>query len=307
MKRVLLTGAAGFIGGHLGNTLIDKGHEVTGLDNYSNASRQPLRFPCVLGDVRTDRQLYPLAKNVDAIVHLAALINVDHSIADPRLFYGVNVYGTMSVLETARRLDKDVVFASTSEIYGSGDGARIDEGHLLNCQSPYAASKVAADRMCEAWKRTYGLRVNIVRTFNIYGTWQSDGGYGGVIAKFTKQALEGKPMTIYGDGLQRRDYMWIGDAVRAYLLALEVRFPSPVNFGTGSSVNILEIAKEIAEYVRPRGLLAHWIFEKARQGEVQDLRCHWDEAYALGWRPTVGFQDGLRRYLDWAISQRERT
>lgn len=299
--RVLITGAAGFVGAHLGNALAAEGADVQGMDSYMHPSRQPLRFPCEWGDVRDPEILAIRARDVDTIVHLAAVIHVDWSRVAPNLAFDVNVRGTVNVLETARRLDKDVVFASSSEVYGTAQ-RNMDEGHPLDGQSPYAASKIAGDRACKAWKDTYGMNINIVRTFNTYGPWQASDGYGGVIAKFTRWALAGRPMEIYGGGTQLRDYLWIDDAVAAYRLALAHKFHRPVNFGTGDTVSIVDIAAEIARYLdlaRP----PFWIHVAPRPGEVEALRCDATLARTLGWAPTVSFREGLHRYIDWARRQ----
>ena len=299
---IFITGAAGFIGSHLGNRLIEMGNAVYGLDSYFHATKNPLKFECERGDVRWPDLLLMRARNADAIIHLAAAINVDFSAADPESVYDVNLGGTLNILEAARKLDKKVVFASSSEIYGTAQERVMDEAHPLDGQSPYAASKIAADRACKAWQDAYGLKVNTVRLFNTFGPWQADDGYGGVIAKFSKQCLAGKPMTVYGQGDQRRDYLWIDDAVNAYLLALERDFNGPVNFGTGTTVSIRELASSIAVNVyggKIADVKSLWEFGPERRGEVDCLRCDASKAKEMGWEPTVGFQDGLKRYMEF--------
>lgn len=302
-RRIFITGAAGFIGAHLGNALVADGAIVSAMDSYMHPSKQPLKFPCPQGDVRNLNQLIALRDvNADTIVHLAAAIHVDHSRAEPKLAFDINVNGTINVLEMARRFDKDVVFASSSEIYGTYQ-SDMHEEHPLDGQSPYAASKIAGDRACKAWKDTYGMNINIVRLFNTYGPWQASDGYGGVIAKFTRWALAGEPMEIYGDGTQCRDYLWIDDAVAAYKLALTKRFPGPVNFGTGETVRIIDLAYEIAWYLNLTKT-PFWVHAPPRPGEVLELRCDWTLAKTLGWAPTVPFWEaGLHRYIDWVRQQ----
>lgn len=315
-KSYLITGAAGFIGSHLGNVLVSNNARVRGIDNYLHPVGAPPRFPVERADIREPEFILSRSKGVDAILHLAAAINIDAQNVSPELGLDYNVVGTFNVLEVARKLDLPMVFASSSEVYGStqeracwchggcvDDGAcgcpnqrSIDEGHPLDGQSPYAAFKIAGDRMCHAWKETYGMDINIVRSFNTYGPWQGDDAYGGVIAKFVSASLSRKPMTIFGTGEQRRDYLWIDDSVSAYLFALSTRFPGPVNFGTGTTVSINELAHLIgaetgftqATHIAPRA------------GEVHVLRCDWSKAGELGWRPTVRFREGLSRYIEWA-------
>src|SRR3990167_9698795 len=195
-KRILITGAAGFIGSHLGNRLVDLGNYVKGVDNFYHASGHPLKFRCETGDVRDGAYLPILAKSCDVIVHLAAVINIDNSIEFPEGVIDINTTGTLRALETARRLDIPFVFASSSEVYGPTQATSMDETHPLDAQSPYAASKVFGDRLCLSYQKTHGMDINVVRLFNTFGPYQMCDGYGGVIAKFVRQALDGKPMTI---------------------------------------------------------------------------------------------------------------
>ena len=297
---IFITGAAGFIGSHLGNRLSQMGNHVYGLDSYFHASKNPLKFECEPGDVRWPDLLLMRAKNADVILHLAAAINVDFSAHDPESTYDVNLKGTLNVLEAARKLDKKVVYASSSEIYGTAQERAMDESHPLDGQSPYAASKTAADRACKAWQDAYGLKVNVVRLFNTFGPYQADDGYGGVIAKFTKQCLSGQPMSIYGNGEQRRDYLWIDDAVNAYILAIERDFPGPINFGTGTTVSINEVAAGIAIAYGGSGYSHPRLEQPPRAGEVDCLRADSSKAKEMGWTPTMSFHDGLRRYVEWA-------
>ena len=154
--------------------------------------------------------------------------------------------------------------------------------------------------MCHAWAKTYGLRVSALRSFNTFGPGQSDDGYGGVIAKFVRCALAGRPATIFGDGTQKRDWMWIDDAVDAYLLALDRPFPGPVNFGTGSSHSVNTLLETVAGLV---GIEKDCIHGSPRAGEVQELLCDNRMARSLGWTPKVGFEEGLRRYVHSAKAQ----
>ena len=257
-------------------------------------------------------------KDVDTVVHLAALINVDFSAKAPEHVFDVNLNGTLVVLEAARKLDKPVIFASSSEVYGTAQERAMNEKHQLNGQSPYAASKIAADRACKAWNDTYGMDIKIMRLFNTFGPHQANDGYGGVIAKFTSQAIAYKPMSVYGTGEQRRDYLWVDDAVDAYILALSSqRWPGPVNFGTGTTVSVMDIATRIYwEIHNPGGKYAphdesdredfksarDYIYTDPRPGEVDCLRCDATKARSLGWEPKTAFQEGIHKYVGWAKS-----
>jgi len=307
-RTILITGAAGFIGSWLGNHLKSLGNHVVGIDSYIHASSNPLNFHCEKADIRWEDLLMMRAKDVDIIVHLAAMVNVDFSAKMPTYVFDVNLDGTIGVLEVARRLDKPVVFASSSEIYGTAQERAMNERHQLDGQSPYAASKIAADRACKAWQDAYGMDIRVLRCFNTFGPWQADDGYGGVIAKFTKQALAGKPMTIYGSGEQRRDYLWVEDTVDAYVLALSTRqWPGPTNFGTGTTVSIIELAQNVAIATGfanfGKGPKSWYEHVSPRTGEVDCLRCDASKAREMGWQPKMTFQQGLKEYVTWAKNQ----
>ncbi len=325
-KTYLLTGGAGFVGSHLGNRLEQLGAHVKGLDNYLHPVGAPPTFKIERADVRDFEYLAISMKNCDAVIHLAAAINIDWGQTFPELAWEINVDGTRNVLEVARRFDIPVIYASSSEIYGSVQHicglpqSCIDEGecenvecrtmteyHPLDGQSVYSASKIAGDRLCRAYTIEQGMDINVVRSFNIFGLYQGDDSYGGVISKFTKAALNNKPMTIYGNGESRRDYTWYEDAVNAYLLALTTKFNGPVNFGTGTTISINELSTDIAHLVYGHAGDA-WHATVAehvapRKGEVDCLRCDASKARAMGWEPKTTFQEGLERYVEWAKRQ----
>jgi len=301
-RTYLLTGAAGFIGSHLGNRLLESGNRVYGIDNYLHPVGAPVEFKIEHADVREPEFVAVRARGADGVIHLAAAINIDWARGFPEIAWEINVVGTQNVLETCRRLDLPLVYASSSEIYGSAQERTMSERHPLDPQSVYGASKVAADRLCHAYQKEQGIKVNIVRLFNTFGPYQGQDSYGGVIAKFTRFALEGKPMTIYGSGEQRRDYLWIDDAVDAYLLALSTNFSGAVNFGTGTTVSVLDIARDVASLcdLQPNGPKSLWEFGLPRPSEVDCLRADWTKAKSLGWAPKTTFLDGLQRYVEWA-------
>lgn len=306
--KVVVTGGAGFVGSHLCDTLIGRGDTVVCLDNFFNGSLDNVRhhltnrrFKLVRGDVRDERLVCGLARDAEAIVHLAAQIHVDRSIVEPRLTYDVNVGGTLNVLEAARRTDvRRVVHASTSEVYGSAQYAPMDERHPLDAPHPYGASKIAADRMCAAYATTYNLPVTVLRPFNIYGERQKDTGYGGAISIFAKRALAGQPPLIYGTGEQTRDYTYVSDAVAGYVAALDERAispPGPVNLGTGRDVSISAIARTIC---RLAGTDVAPIHVAPRPNEVERLVADCAAARQwLDWMPLVGLEDGLTAVVEW--------
>lgn len=292
--KILLTGSAGFIGSHLGNRLVELGHDVTGVDNLSNPCVNLTRFPLVTERFEQFVEERPI-DDYDAIVHLAAKINVDESIEHPQLYFRDNAQGTLILLEAARRVKYQgrIVYASSAEVYGSARTEVMGEDHPLDPLSPYAVSKLAAEQLCKNYAQLYGLDITVVRNFNTFGEFQSDGVYGGVIAKFKRQAREGGPITVYGSGEQMRDYMHVSQAVDGYVLALEQKMPLIVNFGSGMPVRIIDIANRIAQKFR-----VAIVHEKSRPGEIMRLRADIIRAQQYGYRATTDFWRQLDNFLE---------
>lgn len=303
--KILITGAAGFIGGHLYKKLKDEGHEVIGIDNYSHSSKNPLprtswdlpllgirrkdiRDDCIWGDVQW----------ADVVYHLAAQIHVDKSIENPQETLDINVNGTLNILEACRKYKKKLVFASSSEVYGSSQTEFMAEDHPLDAQSPYAASKVAGDRLCKSYIDTYGMDITILRNFNTFGPYQNDGNdgssYGAVIGIFTRAALKNEPIRIFGDGEQRRDYIFISDALKGYEIAS--RYTGVLNIGTGDTVSINELAEKIKRLTNSNSEIVH---VDARPGEVMRLCADITKARSLGFTPETNFDKHLAEYISW--------
>ncbi|HUV45629.1 MAG TPA: GDP-mannose 4,6-dehydratase [Dehalococcoidia bacterium] len=307
--KILITGGAGFIGSHLCDKYVKEGHTVLCLDNFMSGNLVNIKhlldyrnFKLIKGDVRDFDLLEKIMRGVDVVFHLAAQIHVDRSYIEPKLTYEVNVMGTQNILEVARLYDaKKVIYASTSEVYGSAQYAPIDEKHPLNAPHPYGASKIAADRMCYAYIHTYGLNVSIMRLFNVFGPRQRDVGYGGVISIFTRRVLSNIPPIIYGDGRQTRDYTYIEDAVKAYDLVLKHNEPltEPVNFGNGKEISIIDLANTIIELCGRKDKIKP-VHVEPRIGEVKKLIADATKAKSLlRWQPEYDFLDGLKAFVDW--------
>lgn len=307
--KILITGGAGFIGSHLCDKYTKQGYTVFCLDNFMSGNLMNIRhlldfrnFKLVKGDIRDFELLEKVMRDVDAVFHLAAQIHVDRSYIEPRLTYEINVMGTQNVLEVARIYDaKKVIYASTSEVYGSAQYVPIDEKHPLNAPHPYGASKIAADRMCYAYTQTYGMDVSIVRLFNVFGPHQRDLGYGGVISIFTRRVFNNTPPVIYGDGRQTRDYTYVDDAIRAYDLVLNHNSPisEPLNFGTGKEVSIIDLANKIIDLCGKKGEIKP-VHVEPRIGEVKKLIANATRAKdILGWESTYSLEQGLEAYVKW--------
>lgn len=307
-KRILITGGAGFIGSHVAQDFVKNGYSVKILDDFSSGSVNNIlglfnyrNFKMVRGSI-TDKELVAKATaDVNVILHLAAQIHVDRSIIEPRHTFEVNTLGTLNILDAALENEVElVVYASSSEVYGSAKHVPMNEDHPLNPASPYAASKAAADRLCFSYFNTYKLPVVVVRCFNTYGPRQKEAGYAAAIPKFLGRALSGLPPIIYGDGKQTRDYMYVKDAVNAYKLVLksyENIVGKAVNFGTGKEIPVLKLARIILDLCKNRKTPIH---VAPRAGEVKRLCADVSLAEKeLDFAPKYTIEAGLKEFLGW--------
>jgi len=307
-KRILITGGAGFIGSHLTEDFVKNGYSVKIIDDFSSGSVNNIlglfnykNFKMIRGSITDKEVLRKATSNVDVIFHLAAQVHVDRSIIEPRHTFEVNTLGTLNILDAALENDIElVVYASSSEVYGSAKYVPMDEDHPLNPASPYAASKAAADRLCFSYYNTYKMPIVVVRCFNTYGPRQKDTGYAAAIPKFIRRALSGLPPVIYGDGKQTRDYMYIKDAVNAYKLVLksyENVLGKAVNFGTGKEITILKLAKTILDLCGDDVTPTH---VAPRAGEVKRLCADISLAKKeLNFTPKYTIETGLKQFLKW--------
>lgn len=308
--KILITGAAGFLGSHLSEKYVNEGHIVYGIDNLLNGNLNNVRtllhrknFKFIHDDIRNKELYSKIPTDIDAVIHLAAQIHVDRSIVNPEETFDINVSGTMKILEYARMNDiNKILFASTSEVYGSAKYVPMNEDHPLAAQHPYGVSKIAADRLCYTYNETYDLGIDIIRCFNFFGPRQKDSGYGGVIAIFINRVLQNKPPIIYGDGNQTRDYMYVEDAVNAYDKVLQSK-NNPgkygINFGTGTEKSVNEIAELIIQYSGNEKNLKT-IHVDPRPTEVQRLFADINKAKELlNFKPNIQFEQGIALLMDW--------
>jgi dTDP-glucose 4,6-dehydratase len=300
--KVLITGGAGFQGSHIAEQCLRDGHDVTILNTFSEeAKRETERFrgdvSTVWGSVTDPEIVKKTLRGQDVVIHLAARINVDESIAAPSSFLHTNLTGTYNVLEGVREQACRLIYASSCEVYGSVGPTPAGEESALRPHSPYAASKAAADLLCSAYRKTYGIDVTILRPCNIFGPRQKSGSGGAVIPIFVHRALAGKPLVVYGVGEQRREYMYVDDLVAAYKLVLDRTDlqGEVINVASGESPSI----REIAEYIGER-LNAPLEYGPSRPGEVMAFELDSGKAVRLGFSPKVSFWKGLRKYMRWA-------
>jgi UDP-glucose 4-epimerase len=291
--RATVTGGAGFIGSCLVDALVERGDDVTVVDNLSSGRRENVqqRASLVERDIREGVQV-----EGDVVFHLAAQADVSTSVARPDYDADVNVVGTVRVLEAARAAGAQVVFASTGgAIYGECERpAREDDPRLP--LSPYGTAKLAAEEYLAAWNRLYGMGNVTLRFANVYGPRQDSGLEGGVVAIFLERMERGEPTTIYGDGRQVRDFVYVGDVVDAILRAAG-EDGGTFNVASGEATSIGELHRLCAEATGD-GRAPE--FGSPREGDV--VRSVLDPALAreqLGWTAATTLDDGLRRTLDW--------
>ena len=311
MTHVLVTGGAGFIGSHLVEALLARPDtRVTVLDKLTYAgSRESLaahevdpRFAFVLGDVADAATVGPLVAAADHVLHAAAESHVDRSIEGPREFLVTNVLGTHTVLEAARETATPVLVVNTDEVYGPGEeGTMFAEEDRLRPRSPYAASKAAAELLAHAYRQTYGADVITVRGTNAYGPRQFPEK---VIPVYTMAALEGRPLPVYGEGKQRREFLFVSDWVAACLTVMDRGEPgSSYNIGGGYELPNLDLARRVCALAGARDELISFVPDRLGHDFRYGLR--WDRLAALGWEPAVPFDEGLARTVAWYEGHRD--
>ena len=304
--KVLVTGAGGFIGSHLVEELIGLGARVTAFVRYT--SRASVGFlasltgelQIVAGDLTEFESVYQAMKDQSYVFHLGALIGVPYSFVHPREVVQVNTIGTLNVLTAAREIKpRRVILTSTSEVYGTARYVPIDEDHPLQAQSPYAASKIAADKLGEAFHHSYDLPVSIVRPFNTFGPRQS---LRAVIPTIIAQALRSGSISL-GATSPKRDFTFVKDTVRGLVRNAEVEeaIGEVINLGTGQEILIGDIAKKIASLIN-RDIRILTDEKRLRPGssEVHQLCCNNTKAERLlAWKPRFSLEEGLRQTIDW--------
>jgi NAD dependent epimerase/dehydratase len=310
-RKALVTGAGGFIGSHLVEALAGRGARVRALVRYNSASARGWldqlpetlgpQVEVVAGDIRDAGSVQAAVNGQEFVFHLAALISIPYSYEAPDSYVDTNVRGTLHVLEACRRHGVGrLVQTSTSEVYGSPETVPITEAHPLRAQSPYAATKVAGDKLAESYHCSFGLPVVVLRPFNTYGPRQSARA---VLPTILSQLLAGNKTIELGALWPRRDLMYVEDTVDGFIKAAEseAAVGRTVHLGTGRDVSVGDLA-ELAMAVT--GQRAHIVSKAERErppdSEVRQLLSSPAAAKKLlGWAPTVSLEDGVRLTADW--------
>ncbi len=299
--RVLVTGGAGFIGGHTAAGLVRLGHQVTVLDNLSTGHRENVPAGCVLveGDVRDHELVERCVQGQDAVIHLAAFLSVPDSFSGATECFEVNVHGTLNVVEAVAAGGKGrVVFASSSAVYAEAPDVPKAETICPEPASPYAVSKLEGEHVLEWYRKRRGLEYVGFRYFNVYGPRQAaDSDYAAVIPKFIERCLRNETLTIYGDGRQTRDFVYVADVVEANVLAALGSGSGVYNVGTGSAIAILSLAEVIIEM---SGSKSSYGFAPRPPGDILSSTADIKRIVVdLGWEPRWTLSHGLRDTIQW--------
>ena len=309
MATYLVTGGGGFIGSNIIEELVRRGERVKVLDNFSTGRRENIEaflgdIELIEGDVRSYHIVGKAVEGVDFILHQAALPSVPRSINDPISTNDINVAGTLNILDAAKDAGvKRVVYASSSSIYGNSEVLPKREDMTPEPLSPYAVSKLAGEKYCQVFSRIYGLETVCLRYFNVFGPKQDPTSqYSAVIPKFIAMMLKGYPPTIYGDGLQSRDFTFVASVVDANFLACEAFCVNGevINIACGESFSILDLVEVLNNLLNTKIVPEHF---EARKGEVKHSLADIQKARRLlNYYPRISFNEGLRRTLDFYCS-----
>ncbi|TMK57568.1 MAG: SDR family oxidoreductase [Actinobacteria bacterium] len=308
--RVLVTGGGGFIGSNLVRALVERGDDVRVLDNYSTGNRENLAelandVEVVEGELRSYERVHAATRGVEVVFHQGALPSVPRSVQDPLTTSAVNIEGTLNVLLAARDEGvRRVVCASSSSVYGnSGELPRFETANP-DPISPYGVSKLAAERYCVSFSRVYPLETVALRYFNVFGPNQDPTSqYAAVVPRFVTAIADGRPVAIYGDGEQRRDFTYVENVVEANVRAAETEgvTGAVLNIATGRPTSVNELAETIG------ALLGRAVERDDQPERTGDVRDSWADVTRarelLGWEPRVGLEEGLRLAAEFFLQR----
>ena len=311
-KKILITGAAGFLGSHLTEKLVKLGYKVVAFDRYNsnndffwlNKLRDQNKKNCnfILGDIRDYDSVYNAMKGCDTVLHLAALIGIPYSYYSPVAYVKTNIEGTYNILEASRKLKlKNIVITSTSEVYGTAQYLPMDEKHPINSQSPYAASKASADQLALSYYRSFDLPIKIIRPFNVYGPRQSERA---IIPTIIKQALQNNNKNFdLGNLTPTRDFSFVEDTVNAFIEVMRNKkiFGQILNVGSNKKISISLLSKEIMKLTNNKKLInINSKRKRPKLSEVENLQCNNKKIKKItNWKPETSLKKGLKKTLEW--------
>ena len=296
--RILVTGAAGFIGSHLCDSLLRNGFKVIGLDRLPLSDLRNLQealasdnFDYVQHDISMDVGLQKIMKDVDVVFHLAALADIVPSIHNPETYFRSNVIGTFNVINSCRLSGvKKIIYTASASCYGIPQEVPTSENCSIDPQYPYALTKHLGEELLMHWGKVYGLSVISLRLFNVFGPRsRTNGTYGAVFGVFLAQKLQGMPLTVVGDGTQTRDFIYVSDVVSALQKCISSNFVGIINIGSGKTHSVNHLASLIE---------GNTVHIPKRPGEPDSTLASIELASeVLGWTPKVSFEEGVRKVL----------
>ena len=302
--KIVVTGGAGFIASHIVDAYLHQGHEVHVIDDFSTGRRLNLNPTALLHEFNVaDAGAAEVIQKIkpDVLNHHAAQMDVRHSVEDPLFDARVNILGFLNLLEACKKAGTDrVIFASSGgAIYGDEEPIPADEDHPKKPMSPYGVSKMTGELYLAYYSMAFGMRYVALRYANVYGPRQSTKGEAGVVAIFISQLLAGKPPTINGDGKQTRDYVFVGDVVRANVAALETRHVGGINIGTGRETDVVTLWRMLQQRAHSK---VEAVYGPPKAGE--QMRSSLENGLALrvlNWRPELGLEEGLTQTIDYYL------
>ena len=296
-NKVIVTGGAGFIGSHLVDLLIAKNYKVVVLDNFISGNKENLKkheknIKIINLDVNKIKKQHPIFKNCHAIFHLAGIGDIVPSIENPKKYFQTNFNGTLNILEAVHynKINK-IIYAASSSCYGLAN-TPTNEKHPINCEYPYAMSKYLGEELIKHWSKVYKINYMSIRIFNAFGErYKTKGAYGSVIGVFMKQMLSKKPLTVVGNGNQKRDYVYVSDVANAFYLAMKSKKKNKIyNLGSSRPISINKLIEQLNYKKRVKIPI--------RKNEPFITFANTDKIRKeLNWKPKIKFEDGMKKML----------
>lgn len=300
MAKILVTGGAGFIGGHVNNLLLQDGHDVVVLDNLSKGHKDQLdpKVQLVVGDIQDPQKTKEALKGIDAVIHMAGLIIVPESVEDPIKYYQNNVAGTVNLLQCMQKENvKKIIFSSSACVYGTPEKLPITEEAPLHPDNPYGATKASVEAFLQAFNANFGFDVTILRYFNPYGPGELHEPETHAIPNFIKATLAKKPIPLYWKGEQTRDFIYIEDLARSHTQVLGLSGFNIFNVGTETGVKVKDVIDKIFEIV---GYEVEIEDLGKRAGDVEaNYASSAKLKKAVGWEAKVGLKEGLEKTINF--------
>ncbi|NLI92084.1 MAG: SDR family oxidoreductase [Peptococcaceae bacterium] len=312
MSKVLVTGGAGFIGSHIVDKLIEEKHQVVVVDNLSTGKLKNVNKAAIFfkGDITETEKIIKIfrAEEPEYVIHHAAQISVQNSLQDPYFDATINILGTLNILQCCKDYGvKKIIYASSAAVYGDPKFLPIDEIHHINPLSPYGISKHTPEHFMKMYAKLFGLNYTVLRYSNVYGPRQDPQGEGGVVSIFMNNLLQGKPLIIYGDGNQTRDFIYVEDIAKANIIALSKGDREIFNICTTSQTSVNQLVQVLNQInqsnVRP-------VYHPQRQGDIKDSYLSNKKALSeLYWKPEFSLYRGLEltyKYYSLIYDSEER-